>query len=56
MIPHLTAQLKIATEAMNMRTLYYHFANWRFVQMLYAKHSFDQAARSWATSPPVTAK
>jgi len=43
-----------------MRTVYYHFTNWRFVQMLYAKHSFDQAARSWATdapaSSPATAK
>jgi len=29
-----------------MRT-YYHLKNWRAVQMLYAKHSFDQAVRSW---------
>ena len=28
---------------------YYHVRNWRFVQMLFAKHAFDQAARSGFT-------
>jgi len=27
-----------------MRTIY-RYTNWRFVQMLYAKHSFDHAVR-----------
>jgi len=33
-----------------MRT-YYHLKNWRAVQMLYAKHSFDQAVRILAGRP-----
>jgi hypothetical protein len=31
-----------ANEAVNMRA-FYHVRNWRFVQILFAKHAFDQA-------------
>jgi hypothetical protein len=36
-----------------MRTVY-RFTHWRFVQMLYAKHAFDQAARSWPAGRPAS--